>query len=423
MKITEFINEYAASPLLTLFLCVFGAYFLFALRLNPRGIPSALRRGGGDGISAAESLSVALAGTLGVGNVSGVAVAIYAGGAGAVFWMMISALLGAPLKYCEAYLSVLHRRGVTGGSPYYASDIAGKKAGTAMAALCLLTSFCSGPFIQCGAASAAVSSSYGVPGLLTGAVFAAATLLTVSGGIKRVSSFSSSLMPLFCAVFAAMSLTAVCMRINEVPGVIMRIFREAFGFRQAAGGFSGALFASAVRAGLSKGVFSHEAGCGTSSFSHAASSVTDPSAQGMIGVLEVLFDTVVFGGLTALVVLLSQAPGDSGGTAAAISAYSSFFGTAARHMLTALTVFFAFASMICWAYYGTVCSDFICPSLSPFYKVVYSASAVVGAVVSPALIWCLSDICCACTVVLNCAVMFRARKSVIPEKRKKHRLS
>ena len=422
MSIIDFSDKYVALPLLLLTMTSCGIYFLFRLRLfSPKKTASmirSLRSGESDGgISASSSLSVALAGTLGVGNISGVAVAISVGGAGAVFWMTVSAVLGASLKYCEAFLSVKFRdktkKGAV-GSPYYASVVSGKKTGSALAALCVLGSFLSGSFIQMNAASEAASVTYGVPRAAVGAVFAVICLLTALGGIKRVSSLTSVLMPVFCAVFAALSVIAISMKIAEIPGVICRIFCEAFGFSQAAGGFSGAVLSSAVYAGMTKGVFSHEAGCGTSSFSHGSSGMTDPSAQGLVGIAEVLFDTVVFGGMTALVILTAD-PSPSGsynGTAAALSAYSCFFGGAAVRVLTVLTVFFAFASILCWGYYGTVCSENLKSGSSRVYLILYCASMIPGSIIAPSIIWRLSDLMLAALMAVNCAVMIRGRRYI-----------
>lgn len=415
----KFINEYLCSPALVSAMSLCGVFFAVRLKaFRPSRWLSAikeLKNGKGEGgISPLSSLSVALAGTLGVGNIAGVAVAISVGGAGAVFWMTVSALIGAVLKYCEAYLSVKLRRTGSheGGAPYYIEKISGRKTGVVYAVLCIITSFISGPFIQMNAASSAVEVSYGLPKIAVGAVFAVICLTVAVGGISRVSAFTSAAMPVFCAVFAAVSVIAVSMRINEVPAVIARIFSEAFGVSQAAGGFSGALIATGIRQGMTKGVFSHEAGCGTSSFSHAASSLSSPSAQGVIGVLEVLTDTLFFGGLTALVILLSPAGkvfGSYDGAAVSISAYSYFFSGAAEHILTVLTVFFAFATVLCWGYYGCASVRFIFKNEKhvKVYLFIYCASMTLGAVVSPSLIWQLSDILCAVMLALNCACMIK----------------
>lgn len=424
MNVLKFINEYITSPVLTSVMTVCGVFFAVKLKAyRPAGLIRAFKelRGGEtvDGISPLSSLSVALAGTLGVGNIAGVAVAISIGGAGAVYWMMISAVTGAALKYCEAYLSVKLRgpSSFERGAPYYIEKISGRSAGCTYAVLCIVMSIISGPFIQMNAASSSVNVTYGVPKIITGVIFAVVCIVVAVGGIRRVSAFTSAAMPVFCAVFASVSLIAISMKINEVPGVICRIFTEAFGISQLTGGFSGALIASGIREGMTKGVFSHEAGCGTSSFSHAASSLTSPSAQGLIGVLEVLTDTLFFGGLTSLVILLSPAGKLSAGydgAAISIAAYSYFFGAAARHMLTILTVFFAFATVLCWAYYGEKAISYLfrSDSHSKIYLFIYCASMTLGAVISASVIWQLSDIICAVMLALNCFCLIKGRRYI-----------
>jgi len=424
MNIIAYINEYITSPALVLFMLLSGSFFTVRQRLySPKKLKyvfSRLKNGNvKDGISPMSSLSVALAGTLGVGNITGVAVAISVGGAGAVFWMIVSSLLGAALKYCEAYLAVKTRNKENGrgGAPYYIEKIRGRRTGSVYAVLCIITSVISGSFVQMNAASSALFVTYGVPAVASGAVFAVLCVVIVLGGSRRVSAFTSASMPLFCAVFAALSLIAISMKITEVPRVAARIFTEAFGFSQAAGGFSGAVIAASLREGMTKGVFSHEAGCGTSSFSHAASSAAEPAAQGAVGIAEALCDTLVFGTLTALVILLSPAGGISGsydGAYAAIAAYSYFFGAPAAHILCVLTVFFAFAAVICQSYYGGCAVSYLCKNdraKIPFFMI-YCASLTLGAVISPSFIWHLSDIVCAVMLFLNCGCMIAGRKLI-----------
>ena len=424
MNILKFINEHLTSPALAAVMALCGVFF--AVRLRPVSLirrASFLRElkaeNGKGGISPLSSLSVALAGTLGVGNIAGVAVAISAGGAGAVFWMAVSAVIGAVLKYCEAYLSVKLRPAGSyeGGAPYYIEKIAGPGAGRVYACLCVVMSFLSGPFIQTNAAASALNTTYKAPKAAVGIVFALVCMVVAVGGIRRVSAFTSAAMPVFCAVFASISVIAISMRITEVPAVIARIFSEAFGISQITGGFSGAVIAAGIREGMTKGVFSHEAGCGTSSFSHAASSLDSPSAQGFIGVLEVLTDTLFFGGLTSLVILLSPAGKSGGGydgAAISISAYSHFFGRSAEHILAFLTVFFAFATVLCWAYYGCTAIRFVFDSekfIKP-YLFFYCGLMAAGSVVSASVLWQLSDIICAVMLVLNCFYMVRGRRFI-----------
>ena len=421
MNITAFINEYITSPALVAAMLFTGAYFTKKLRLySPKkliSVFSALKNDKGvDGISPFSSLTVALAGTLGVGNIAGVAVAVSVGGAGAVFWMIVSSILGASLKYCEAYLTIKTRKkDRSGGAPFYIEKLCGRGAGVVYSVLCVCASVVSGSFVQTNAAASSLYLTLGVPKIVCGGVFAVLCAVIVLGGCRRVSSFTSAAMPLFCAVFAAMSIIAISMRITDVPRVVARIFTEAFGFTQAFGGFSGAVVASAVREGMTKGVFSHEAGCGTSSFSHAASSACSPSAQGAVGIVEVLVDTLVFGGMTALVLLLS---GENGagydGMSYTISAYSRFFGGTASYMICIMTVFFAFAAVICQSYYGCQAVAYITnkkPAEKAFI-LLFSASLTAGAVISPSFLWHLSDIVFSVMLFLNCACLLTGRKMI-----------
>ena len=426
MSIISFLNRYIFSPLLCGTAAVCGFYFLFKLKLySPKVIAGVFRRcaaKGERGISPASSLSVALAGTLGVGNIVGVAVAISLGGPGAVFWMLVSAVFGVSLKYTEAYLAVKYRAdgpgGRHGGAPYYLRKLLGKKTAACYAALCVLMSVTSGSFVQMNAASSALNIAYGVPKIVCGVFFAVLCAVIVFGGIKRVSAFTTAAMPLFCLVFTVISLFAVFTRIEYVPSVFARIFEGAFDMRAVSGGAVGAVFASALRQGVTKGVFSHEAGCGTSAFSHAASSSDDPVGQGALGIAEVLFDTVFFGTLTALVILLCPAGdlyGSYDGTFLSIKAYSYFFGDASVHIITVLIVFFAVGTVICWAYYGTESVGFLFKKEKSrrIYLAVYCLSLAVGSVAAPSLIWESSDMISAVLLVINCAGVVKARKDII----------
>lgn len=426
MSIISFLNRCIFSPALCAAATVCGVYFLIKLKFfSPKTVCEVFRRasggGKGDGISPLSSLSVALAGTLGVGNIVGVAVAISLGGPGAVFWMLVSAFTGASLKYAEAYLSVKYRQTVQrfrrGGAPYYISKLLGCKPAAFYAVLCAVMSVTSGSFVQMNAASTSLNIAYGVPKIMCGVIFAALCAVTVFGGIKRVSAFTAAAMPLFCLVFTGISLAAVFMRIEYVPSAFARIITGAFGFKAFSGGFSGALFSSALRQGMTKGVFSHEAGCGTSAFSHAASSSSDPVGQGALGIVEVLFDTVFFGTLTALVILLCPAGdirGEYDGTFLSVKAYSYFFGGAAVHIITALIVFFAFGTVICWAYYGCEAVAFLCksPALKTAYLIFYCVSLVFGSVALPSLIWESSDMISSALLTVNCAALISARKEI-----------
>lgn len=426
MSVLSVLNRYFFSPVLCAVSAVCGFFFLLRLGLfRPKTVCSVFKRAGrrgGNGISPLSALSVALAGTLGVGNIVGVAVAISLGGPGAVFWMLVSAVFGAALKYAEAYLAVRHRQnggnGGHGGAPYYIKALIGTKPAVFYAALCALMSVTSGAFVQMNAASSALNIAYGAPKIVCGIIFAALCALIVFGGIKRVSAFTAAAMPLFCAVFTAISVYAVIMRINEVPAALLRILTGAFDMRAVSGGAAGAVFAAALRQGITKGVFSHEAGCGTSAFSHAASSSDDPVGQGALGIAEVLFDTVFFGTLTALVILLcpvGDIRGTYDGTFLSVTAYSYYFGGAAVHLITALIVFFAVGTVVCWAYYGCEAAEFLGFGKTgrTIYLIIYCVSLAVGSVAAPSFIWESSDMISSIMLAVNCAALFKGRKEII----------
>ena len=240
----------------------------------------------------------------------------------------------------------------------------------------------------------------------------------IFGGVGRVSAFINGTLPVVSAIYLGLSLIAVCMRADALPEVLCRIFREAFSLNSAASGVGGALLARGLRHGFAKGVLSHEAGCGTSAFSHASANVKSPESQGFFGCVEVFVDTFVFGGLTALVILL--APWYSGnvydGTAIAIAAYSYYFGDFARHILTFLIVFFAFATVLAQAFYGVRAVSFLKSSekAERAYTVAFCVMLAFGSVVAPKIMWELSDLSCALLLVLNCGCMLRMYKAVPP---------
>ena len=242
---------------------------------------------------------------------------------------MLCTIVRCTLTYSEASHAVKYRRmgkdGYYGGAPYYIrAGTNSNFAAKLYAAVAVLSSLFVGCVIQVNSAAGAVYDALGLPPLCVGVAFAVLCGVIIFGGVGRVSAFINGTLPVVSAIYLGLSLIAVCMRADALPEVLCRIFREAFSLNSAASGVGGALLARGLRHGFAKGVLSHEAGCGTSAFSHASANVKSPESQGFFGCVEVFVDTFVFGGLTALVILL--APWYSGnvydGTAIAIAAYS-----------------------------------------------------------------------------------------------------
>lgn len=272
-----------------LLLC--GGYF--AVRLgryffgNPGKVFAGIARATGEGgTSPWRTLSVALAGTLGVGNITGVALAVALGGAGAVFWMWAAAFAAMFLKYAETLLALSTREEqggrMHGGAMYYIRAAVHGRAGRVLAAvfaaLCVLTSLTLGGVIQTSAAAGALSAAFSVPPVAVGAVFALVAALVLIRGLRGVERVSAALIPFLCLAYTVLSLAAIVRGRARLPAAFAEIFRGAFALKSGLSGVGGFLTSGALRYGVSRGLVSNEAGCGTSPIAHAASGVRDPAA-------------------------------------------------------------------------------------------------------------------------------------------------
>ena len=272
-------------------------------------------------ISQFQALCTALAATVGVGNIAGVAAAIMTGGPGAVFWMWVAAFFGMMTNYSENVLGILYRRKNSdgewcGGAMYYLKDGLGAKPGmktigAALALLfsifCVIASFGIGNMSQVNSMVSNVNTAFGVPKIVTGIFLFFAVGAVIVGGLKRVAAFTERLVPFMVILYLAGALIIVIMHINVIPSALVSIFKGAFAMKSVGGGIVGAGIASAMKMGMKRGVFSNEAGLGSSVMVHSSSNVKEPVRQGMWGIFEVFADTVVVCTLTSLVILTSGA--------------------------------------------------------------------------------------------------------------------
>lgn len=269
-----------------------------------------------DGITPFAAMCQALAATLGTGNIAGVSTALSIGGPGAVFWMWISAFFGMMTGFAENVLGIMYRKKVNGvyrgGAMYYIRDGLAENPKTrklsrplsvAFALLCVISGFGMGNAAQMNSASESLKTSFGIPPFITGIALATLAAVIVFGGINRVSAFTSKLVPLMSGFYIIGCLYIIITNANELPEVFSMIFRSAFGLNQIGGGIAGAAVKTAVSMGFKRGVFSNEAGLGTSVFAHTASGITNPITAGMWSAFEIFFDTIVMCSLTALVLL------------------------------------------------------------------------------------------------------------------------
>lgn len=420
--------------ILPILLIACGLFFLWYLRLYPFRTPRRMWRAmraptAGDGISPFRAVTLALAGTLGVGNIVGVANAIWIGGAGAIFWMWISALVAMILKYAEILLAVSHRRegrhGFFGGAYYYIRDYfeAHRKMRLALilsgafALLMIVAGIGMGCVIQVNAVSYAFRGVMGIPTWISGAALVLMTLPVIVRGTKGVSSLTELLVPIMTLGYLILSVAVLTVRRDAIGTVFLSIFRDAFSAQSLGGGLLGFLTSRVIQSGTMRGLLSNEAGCGTAPTAHAAANAKSPAAQGVWGIFEVFVDTILLCTVTALVVLVSfdevQGLG-ADGVMMTIRAYSTVLGGWAEWFFAVAILSFGYATLICWASYGLECLRFLTSRrvYRYLYFSVFGAAILLGAVAAPESVWTMTDVSVTFLTLLNLSALLLLRREV-----------
>ena len=357
-----------------------------------------------------QAVCTALAATVGTGNIAGVAGAIAIGGPGAVFWMWISALLGMCTKFSEVALAVHFRErnadgDYVGGPMYYIKNGLGKKwvwLAYLYAFFGACAVFGTGNATQVNTITAAIDSAlvnYNVLSgggiklcnLIIGIVIAGLVGLILLGGVKRIGKVTEKLVPIMALLYIVL---AVGLNLGRVPTVFGDIFRGAFQPSAVTGGIVGSFFLS-MKKGVSRGIFSNEAGLGTGSIAHACADTRKPIKQGMFGIFEVFMDTIVICTMTALVILLSGVAvpyGQAAGAELTISGFTAVYGNWVSIFTAVAMCCFAFSTIIGWGLYGARCVEFLLGSrVIKVYTVAYALISIVGATVDLGLIWNISE--------------------------------
>jgi AGCS family alanine or glycine:cation symporter len=311
------------------------------------------------------------------------------------------------VKYAEIVLAVFHRdesNGEAHGGAMYYIKYGLKKHGISsvlaggFAAFCLFSSLSTGSVIQVNAVSEAFYGCFSVSPETVGIVMAILCAVALFSSKKNViSDITVKLVPLMSLLFISLSLVIIFSNLKMIPDIVSTIVKDAFAPSSAIGGIGGFIFSRSVRFGVTKGLFSNEAGCGTSTIAHAQANSTSPKSQGVWGIFEVFFDTVLLCTLTALVLLIcygNSVPSEGGGVMVALSAYGSLLGQGAKHALAVAIFLFAYATVICWAYYGCECVRFLFKQkyAKQVYLCVYVLSVIYGAVAGSSFIWELADL-------------------------------
>lgn len=375
-----------------------------------------------------QAVCTALAATVGTGNIAGVAGAIAIGGPGAVFWMWISALLGMCTKFAEVTLAVHFREknkagDYVGGPMYYIKNGLGKKwmwLAYLYAAFGVATVFGTGNATQVNTITTAIDSallnydiisesSVDTINLIIGVIITLLVGAVLLGGVKRIGKVTEKLVPFMAILYIILGVGVIAFNFKNLPGVFQSIFEGAFHPSAFTGGIIGSFFLS-MKKGVSRGIFSNEAGLGTGSIAHACADTDKPVQQGLFGIFEVFADTIIICTLTAMIILCSGISvnyGVDAGAELTISGLVSTYGNAVSIFTAIALCCFAFSTILGWGLYGARCLEFICGEkvLKPF-MIVYSLVAIIGATADLGLIWGISDTCNGLMAIPNLVALF-----------------
>lgn len=407
-------------------ICIIGVGLILSLRtrfIQIRKFPYAMKvtlgrmfekKDATDGaMTPFQAVCTALAATVGTGNIAGVAGAIAIGGPGAVFWMWISAMLGMCTKFSEVTLAVYFREKndkgeLVGGPMYYIKNGLSKNwhwLAYLFSAFGVLTVFGTGNATQVNTITTAIDSalysfniissdSASVLNLIIGIILAVLIALILIGGVKRIGSVTEKLVPFMAVLYIVLALGIVIINYRNVPAVFASILKGAFTPASVTGGAVGSFFMS-MKKGVSRGIFSNEAGLGTGSIAHACADTSKPVKQGFFGIFEVFVDTIVICTLTALVILCSGVSvnyGSAAGAELTISGFTATYGNWVSIFTAIAMCCFAFSTIIGWGLYGTRCIEFLFGSkVNKPFMLVYSAVAIVGATMDLGLMWSIAE--------------------------------
>ena len=400
------LSSWIWGPPMLILLVGTGLYLTVLLKgLQFRTLPLAFKlifkkEVGHDGdISHFAALMTALAATVGIGNIVGVATAITLGGPGAVFWMWMTGLVGMVTKYSEAVLAIKYREkgphGMRGGPMYYLAKGVGMPwLGALFAFFTACAAFGIGNMAQANATAEIFKSTFHIPTELTGFILMVLTGLVIIGGIKSIGKFTSYLVPLMIVVYVGSGLVVLAYNFSEIPHAFYLIFHHAFSPAAAGGGFAGATVAAAMRYGIARGVFSNESGLGSAPIAAAAARTKDPVSQALVSMTQTFIDTLVVCTMTALIILTATAwkHGVSAGQLTSIS-MAETLGDTGKYIVAISTALFAYSTLIGWNYYGEKAVEYLFGFRSiKIYRLVFTLAVAVGASISLELVWNFSDL-------------------------------
>ena len=420
------------APLLIL-LSGTGLYLTLRLGfIQVRYLPRALGylfkkdKGGKGDVSSFAALCTALAATIGTGNIVGVATAVQAGGPGAIFWMWLVALLGMATKYAECLLAVKYRvrdkNGFMAGGPmYYIERGLGIKWLAKLFALfgVMVAFFGIGTFPQVNAITHAMQDTFNIPVLVTAIIVTLLVGLIILGGVKRIATASSVIVPFMAILYVTTSLVIILLNIEKVPDAISLIIYSAFDPKAALGGVVGFTVMKAIQSGVARGIFSNESGLGSAPIAAAAAQTREPVRQGLISMTGTFLDTIIVCTMTGIVLVLTGAWNNPDLAGATVTNYAFAQGLGTSIGATIVTVgllFFAFTTILGWCYYGERCFVYLVGIRGvKLYRLAYIVLVGLGSFLHLNLIWIISDIVNGLMAFPNLIALIGLRKIVIEE--------
>lgn len=382
-------------------------------------------------VSSFAALSTALSATIGTGNIVGVATAVKTGGPGALFWMSLAAFFGMATMYSEALLAVKYRTvdangQMSGGPMYYIKNgLAHKKYSKILAPLFAIFGvnvalFGIGTFPQVNAIVDSARIAFDIPEILSAAVLSLLVAFVTLGGIRRIAAVAQFMVPFMAIAYVLGCLVIIGLNLEKLPATFALILSSAFTETAARGGFLGAGVMLSIRMGIARGIFSNEAGLGSSPIAAAAARVKEPAKQGLISMTGTFFDTIVVCLMTGTVLIMTDSwTGDLAGAYMTSYAFSTVLAEAGNYIVTLGLVFFAFTTILGWNYYGERCTEFLfgVRGILP-YKILYILIVASGAFLTLDVIWVLADIVNGLMAIPNLIALLALRKVVIAETRK-----
>lgn len=375
---------------------------VFRLPLALRLIFKAQNKGEGD-VSSFKALCVALAATVGTGNIVGVATAVKVGGPGAIFWMWMAAFFGMATKYAEGLLAVKYRSvdakgDIAGGPMFYIRNGMGEKwkpLATFFAIACILVAYLGiGTFPQVNAIVDSMELSFGFPKVATDAILTFFIAAITIGGLQSIAKVASGIIPFMAFLYIAISFGLLVANIDQLPAAVALIFADAFTGSAAAGGFAGSTVMMAMQNGIARGVFSNESGLGSAPIAAAAAKTKYPAEQGLISMTGTFIDTIIICTMTGIALVITGVwQGDAAGAAMTSAAFAATYGTAGSQLLTIALALFAFTTILGWNYYGERACIYLFGTKGVLpYRLIFIVLIACGAFLKLEAIWILADI-------------------------------